>query len=82
MVCKVRREVLKEFHSGFSLGLRDAHNVKANEAEELSCYADVVTLMRRVEIEVSEGRSSVLLQDNKGMYLIEERPINRKSYSA
>jgi hypothetical protein len=38
--------------------------------------------MRRVEIEVSEGRSSVLLQDNKGMYLIEERSISRKSYSA
>jgi hypothetical protein len=66
MVCEVRREVLKEFHSGFSPRLRDAHNVKANKAKQLRCYANVVTLMRRVEIEVSEGQSFILLKDNKG----------------
>ena len=65
MVCEVRREVLKKFHGGFSLRLRDAHNVKANKAKQLRCYAHVVTLMRCVEIEVSEGRSFILLQNTK-----------------
>lgn len=63
MACEIRREVLKEFQGGFSLRLRDTDNIKANKAKQLRCYADVVTLMRRVEIEVSEGRRAVLLQE-------------------
>ena len=66
MVCEVRREVLQKFYGGFSLRLRDAHNVKANKAKQLRCYPHVVALMRRVEIEVSEARGSILLQDIKG----------------
>lgn len=60
MVCKVRREVVDELQGGFSLRLRDAHDIKADKAKQLRRYADVVTLMRRVEVEVSEVQSSIL----------------------
>jgi hypothetical protein len=55
VVSEVRREVADELGGGFSLGLGNGHNVQANKAKWLRCYANVVSLMRGVEIEVWEG---------------------------
>ena len=54
MVGKVRREVADELGSGFSLGLRNRHNVKANKAKWFRYNANVVPLVRGAEVEIRE----------------------------
>jgi hypothetical protein len=51
MISEIGSEIVDELQGSFSLRLGDAHNVQANEAERLRCYANVLPLMRRVEVE-------------------------------